>query len=68
MRTAIMLGSLIISDSIVQASGVLFNMSDLSLKIIASVIIVFMIMDIFEFLKKINEKKETIYEFNVCGN
>ena len=55
MRTAIILGSLIINDSIMQASGVLFNMSDFLLKIIASIIIVFMIMDIFEFLKKISE-------------
>jgi len=56
MRTAILLGSLIISDSIMQASGILLNMNDLELKIIASIIIVFIIMDIIEFFSNLYKK------------
>jgi hypothetical protein len=57
MRTVILTGLIILSDSIIQASGIPtgINFGNSSLIMISFITIMAIIMDIFEFFKKISE-------------
>jgi len=56
MRTAILLGFIISADSICQSQGMLSaGYSDLSIKVIGTILVIGMIMDVLEFFKTMSK-------------